>query len=139
MRRVTAWTLGALLVLVIFGALGAAAEALRANPNHRHRQHRQPRQPNEEKRKSNSNSNSNSNPNPKFIMEGMTGGLNVTSDDLVGYAESNAYSDSGDAKMYGDISWKIKKCSTITQADLNRAVNDAVTKAKSNCRRGYYE
>jgi|LauGreDrversion4_2_1035121.scaffolds.fasta_scaffold22148_5 hypothetical protein len=105
MRRVTAWTLGALLVLVIFGALGAAVEAIRSMPP----------------------------------TEGMMGGLNVTSDDLVGYAESNAYGDSSDAKMYGDISWKIKTCSTITQADLNRAVNDAVTKAKSNCRRGYYE
>ncbi len=129
MRRVTAWTLGTLLVLVIFGALGAAAEAIRSNPN----QSRQQQQPNEGKRKSNSKSKS------SFIMEGMMGGLNVTSDDLVGYAESNAYSDSSDAKIYGDISWKIKNCSTITQADLNRAVNDAVTKAKSNCQRGYYE
>ncbi len=69
----------------------------------------------------------------------MIGGLNVTSDDLVGYAESNAYSDASDAKIYGDVLWNIKKCSTITQADLNRAVNDAVTKAKANCRRGYYD
>ena len=68
----------------------------------------------------------------------MIGGLNVTSDDLVGYAESNAYSDASDAKIYGDVLWNIKKCSTITQADLDRAVNDAATKAKANCRRGYY-
>ncbi len=111
MRRITAWTLGALLVLVICGALGAAAQAVKASQATR------------------------SGPRSK---EGMIGGLNVTSDDLVGYAESNAYSDTSDAKMYGDISWKIKNCSTITQADLDRAVNDAVTQAKSNCKRGYY-
>jgi hypothetical protein len=68
--------------------------------------------------------------------EPMIGGLNVTSDDLVGMAESNAYSDKSDSKMYGDISWKIKQCSTITQADLNRAVNNAIVNARLSCRRG---
>lgn len=118
MRRVTAWTLGTLLVLVIFGALGAVSEVLRVK-----------RRQQEQKQ----------DPVPKPMMEGMMGGLNVTSDDLVGYAESNAYNDSSDSKIYGDLSWKIKNCSTITQADLNRAVNDAVTKTKANCRRGYYD
>ena len=69
-------------------------------------------------------------------QEPMIGGLNVTSDDLVGMAESNAYSDKSDSKTYGDISWKIKQCSTITQADLNRAVNNAIVNARLNCRRG---
>jgi hypothetical protein len=70
------------------------------------------------------------------MHEPMIGGLNVTSDDLVGYAESNAYADRSDSKAYGDIAWKIKSCSTITQAELNRAVNDAVAKTKAECRRG---
>jgi hypothetical protein len=96
MKPVTAWILGAVLVLVIFGAV----ESVRR-------------------------------------VETMIGGLNVTSDDLVGTAaESNAYSDKSDSKTYGDISWKIKQCSTITQADLNRAVNNAVVNARLNCRRG---
>jgi hypothetical protein len=51
-------------------------------------------------------------------------------------AESNAYSDKSDSKTYGDISWKIKQCSTITQADLNRAVNNAIANARLSCRRG---
>ena len=70
------------------------------------------------------------------INEPMIGGLNVTSDDLVGYGESNAYSDRSDSKAYGDIAWKIKSCSTITERDLARAVNDAVAKTKADCRRG---
>lgn len=98
MKPVTAWILGTVLVLVLFGAVESVRRAL--------------------------------------IQETMIGGINVTSDDLVGYAESNAYSDKSDSKTYGDISWKIKQCSTITQADVNRAVNSAVVNARLNCRRG---
>ena len=70
------------------------------------------------------------------IKESMVGGLNVTSDDLVGYAESNAYSDTSDAKIFSDIAWKINGCSTITQADLNNAVSDAIRSTQTKCRSG---
>lgn len=99
-KSVFAWILGAVLVLVLFGALESVRRVV-------------------------------------FAQEPMIGGLNVTSDDLVGgMAESNAYSDKSDSKTYGDISWKIKQCSTITQADLNRAVNNAIANARLSCRRG---
>lgn len=99
MKSITSWMLGAVLVLVLFGAVESVRRVLQK-------------------------------------QEPMIGGLNVTSDDLVGMAESNAYSDKSDSKMYGDISWKIKQCSTITQADLNRAVNNAIVNARLSCRRG---
>jgi hypothetical protein len=98
-KTAASWILGAVLVLVLFGAVESVRRVLQK-------------------------------------QEPMIGGLNVTSDDLVGMAESNAYSDKSDSKTYGDISWKIKQCSTITQADLNRAVNNAIVNARLNCRRG---
>ena len=120
MRRVTSWTLAVLLVLVICGALGAVQQAVTTAAARAR------------------NKNNNNNNKVHNVKESMVGGLNVTSDDLVGYAESNGYSDTSDSKLYGDISWKIKNCSTITQTDLDRAVNDAVVKTQANCRRGYY-
>jgi hypothetical protein len=101
MKPVTAWILGAVLVLVIFGSVESVCSALES----------------------------------LYAKETMIGGLNVTSDDLVGLAESNAYSDKSDSKMYGDLSFKINKCSTITEADLNREVNNAIINARLNCRR----
>ena len=98
-KTAASWILGAVLVLVLFGAVESVRRVLQK-------------------------------------QEPMIGGLNVTSDDLVGMAESNAYSDKSDSKTYGDISWKIKQCSTITQADLNRAVNNAIVNARLSCRRG---
>ena len=97
MKPVSAWTLGAFLVLVILSALESVRRVVQ--------------------------------------QETMIGGLNVTSDDLVGMAESNVFSDKSDSKTYGDISWKIKQCSTITQADLNREVNNAIVNARLSCRR----
>ena len=105
MRRITYWTLAVLLVLAMCGVLEAVRRALAHQSQDLN----------------------------KTVKESMVGGLNVTSDDLAGYAESNAYSDTSDSKIYGDISWKIKNCSTITQADLNRAVNEAVVKTKASC------
>lgn len=99
LKTIASWILGAVLVLVLFGAVESVRRVVLA-------------------------------------QESMIGGLNVTSDDLVGMAESNVYSDKSDSKTYGDIWWKIKQCSTITQADLNRAVNNAIVNARLNCRRG---
>lgn len=109
MKSVTAWILGAFLVLVLFGAVESVHRVVFADQPQSQTQSQQ---------------------------EPMIGGLNVTSDDLVGMAESNVYSDKSDSKTYGDISWKIKQCSTITQDDLNRAVNNAIVNARLSCRRG---
>lgn len=121
-KRAVTWIIGVALVLVIFGALEAVRRALEddvlnrvANASH-----------------------NKLNKLKKLNAEGMIGGLNVTSDDLVGYTESSAYGDKSDSKVYSDIAWKIKNCSTITNADVNRAVNDAVSKVRreqaNNCR-----
>jgi hypothetical protein len=110
-KRTTAvvtWIIGLVLVVIIFGALEAVRRALEPDKDD-----------NDELRQA-----------IKLSAEGMIGGLNVTSDDLVGYAESNVYSDKSDSKAYSDIAWKIKNCSTITSADVNRAVNDAVSKVR---------
>lgn len=119
------WIIGLALVVVIFGALEAVRRALEPNEDNNLRQAIK-----DEVLKRVSNHVNHANHNKLSVEEGMIGGLNVTSDDLVGYAESNAYSDKSDSKIYSDIAWKIKKCSTITPADLNRAVNDAVSKVR---------
>lgn len=107
LKSVTVWILGTVLVLIIFGAIESVRRVVFADQLQIQSQ-----------------------------QEPMIGGLNVTSDDLVGMAESNVYSDKSDSKTYGDISWKIKQCSTITEADLNREVNNAIVNARLNCRRG---
>jgi len=53
------------------------------------------------------------------FKEGMMFGVDATSDDLLNYT------DSPDADIRNDIKWKIRKCSTITQQDLDNAVADA--------------
>ena len=121
------WIIGVALVVIIFGALEAVRRALEPDE-----------EDNDELRQAIkdevlnrvSNHNANNANNNKLSAEGMIGGINVTSDDLVGYSESNAYSDKSDSKAYSDIAWKIKNCSTITSADVNRAVNDAVSKVR---------
>lgn len=126
------WIVGLALVIVIFGALEAVRRAL--EPDEDDNNLRQAIKDEVLKRVS-SNAN---HANKLSVEEGMIGGLNVTSDDLVGYGESNVYSDKSDSKIYSDIAWKIKNCSTITAAELNRAVNDAVLKVQrdqaSNCK-----
>jgi hypothetical protein len=115
---VVTWIIGLVLVIVIFGALEAVRRALDPDED-KDDDLRQAIKDDILKNHAN-----------KLSTEGMIGGLNVTSDDLVGYAESNAYSDKSDSKAYSDIAWKIKNCSTITRADVNRAVNDAVSKVR---------
>jgi hypothetical protein len=117
------WIFGLVLVVIIFGALEAVRRAL--EPEEEDNDLRQAIKDEVLNRVSNHNANNN-----KLSAEGMIGGINVTSDDLVGYAESNVYSDKSDSKAYSDIAWKIKNCSTITSADVNRAVNDAVSKVR---------
>jgi len=125
---VVTWIIGVALVVIIFGALEAVRRAL--EPDQEDTDLREAIKDEVLKRFENNNKLS--------VEEGMIGGINVTSDDLVGYAESNAYSDKSDSKAYSDIAWKIKNCSTITSADVNRAVNDAVSKVRreqaSNCK-----
>jgi hypothetical protein len=53
------------------------------------------------------------------FKEGMMFGVDATSDDLL------SYTDSADADIGNAIKWKVKKCSTITQQDLDTAVADA--------------
>lgn len=118
------WIFGLVLVVIIFGALEAVRRALEPEEEE-DTDLRQAIKDEVLNRVSNHNANNN-----KLSAEGMIGGLNVTSDDLVGYAESNVYSDKSDSKAYSDIAWKIKNCSTITTADVNRAVNDAVSKVR---------
>jgi hypothetical protein len=113
-------------VVIIFGALETVRRALEPDKDDND-ELRQAIKDEVLNRISNHNHNANNN---KLSAEGMIGGLNVTSDDLVGYAESNVYSDKSDSKAYSDIAWKIKNCSTITSADVNRAVNDAVSKVR---------
>ena len=126
---IVTWVIGLALVVVIFGALEAVRRAL--EPDQEDNDLREAIKHEVLNRVSNHNAN-------KLSAEGMIGGINVTSDDLVGYSESNAYSDKSDSKAYSDIAWKIKNCSTITSADVNRAVNDAVSKVRreqaSNCK-----
>ena len=122
---VVTWLIGLALVVVIFGALEAVRRAL--EPDEDDNDLRQAIKDEVLNRVSNHVTHANNN---KLSAEGMIGGINVTSDDLVGYGESNAYSDKSDSKAYSDIAWKIKNCSTITSADVNRAVNDAVSKVK---------
>lgn len=126
----TAWAIGICLVVVIFGAIEAVRRALEPGTeedsnNAEDRETRQLIKTEVLKKLSATEA-----PNAWSQSEGMIGGINVTSDDLVGYGESNAYSDKSDSKIYSDITWKIKNCSTITSADVNRAVNDAVSKVK---------
>jgi hypothetical protein len=132
-KRTVKWLIGLVLVIVIFGALEAVRRALEPDEDDSLRQ-----AITDEVLKQVSNHVNHATNNKLSVEEGMIGGLNVTSDDLVGYAESNAYSDKSDSKAYSDIAWKIKNCSTITPADLNRAVNDAVSKVRreqaSNCK-----
>jgi hypothetical protein len=121
---VVTWLIGVALVVIIFGALEAVRRAFNSDKDEDDNL-RQAIKDEVLKRVSNHATN-----NKLSVEEGMIGGLNVTSDDLVGYAESNAYSDKSDSKAYSDIAWKIKNCSTITSADVNRAVNDAVSKVR---------
>lgn len=125
----TAWVIGIFLVIAVFGAIEAVRRALPVLGEDANAEDRETRQliKTEVLNKLSANEVV---PNAWSQSEGMIGGINVTSDDLVGYAESNAYSDKSDSKAYGDIAWKIKNCSTITTADLNRAVNDAVSKVR---------
>lgn len=120
-KRAVTWIIGLALVVVIFGALEAVRRALDPDKDEDDNM-RQAIKDEVLKRFENNNKLS--------VEEGMIGGINVTSDDLVGYAESNAYSDKSDSKIYSDVAWKIKNCSTITSADVNRAVNDAVSKVR---------
>jgi hypothetical protein len=120
-KRAVTWIIGLALVVVIFGALEAVRRALEPGEDEDDNM-RQAIKDEVLKRFENNNKLS--------VEEGMIGGINVTSDDLVGYAESNAYSDKSDSKIYSDVAWKIKNCSTITSADVNRAVNDAVSKVR---------
>lgn len=120
------WIIGVALVVIIFGALEAVRRAL--EPDQEDNDLREAIKHEVLNRVSNHVNHANH--NKLSVEEGMIGGLNVTSDDLVGYAESNAYSDKSDSKIYSDIAWKIKNCSTITPADVNRAVNDAVSKVR---------
>lgn len=121
-KRAVTWIIGLALVVVIFGALEAVRRALEPDEDEDDNNMRQAIKDEVLKRFENNNKLS--------VEEGMIGGINVTSDDLVGYAESNAYSDKSDSKIYSDVAWKIKNCSTITSADVNRAVNDAVSKVR---------
>lgn len=50
--------------------------------------------------------------------EGMLG-FNVTSDDMLNYT------DRADADITNSIKWKVRGCSTISQADLDTAVANA--------------
>jgi hypothetical protein len=121
-KRAVTWIIGLALVVVIFGALEAVRRALDPDKDEDDNNMRQAIKDEVLKRFENNNKLS--------VEEGMIGGINVTSDDLVGYAESNSYSDKSDSKIYSDVAWKIKNCSTITSADVNRAVNDAVSKVR---------
>jgi hypothetical protein len=127
-KRAVTWIIGLALVVVIFGALEAVRRAL--EPDEEDDNLRQAIKDEVLNRVSNPATHATHATNNKLSAEGMIGGINVTSDDLVGYGESNAYSDKSDSKAYSDIAWKIKNCSTITSADVNRAVNDAVSKAR---------
>ena len=126
-KRTVTWIFGLVLVVIIFGALEAVRRALGPEEEEEDNDLREAIKDEVLKRVSNHATHANNN---KLSAEGMIGGLNVTSDDLVGYGESNAYSDKSDSKAYSDIAWKIKNCSTITSADVNRAVNDAVSKVR---------
>lgn len=126
---VVTWIIGLVLVIVIFGALEAVRRAFDPNPNEHEEEEDNIRQAIKDE-VLNRVSNHANHENKLSVEEGMIGGINVTSDDLVGYSESNAYSDRSDSKAYSDIAWKIKNCSTITSADVNRAVNDAVSKVR---------
>jgi hypothetical protein len=123
------WIFGLVLVVIIFGALEAVRRALEPDKDE-YDNLRQAIKDEVLNRVSNRATYATRANNNKLSAEGMIGGINVTSDDLVGYAESNAYSDKSDSKAYSDIAWKIKNCSTITRADVNRAVDDAVSKVR---------
>ena len=126
---VVTWIFGLVLVVIIFGALEAVRRAL--EPDQEDNDLREAIKDEVLKRIDNSATHATHATNNKLsVEEGMIGGINVTSDDLVGYGESNAYSDKSDSKAYSEIAWKIKNCSTITSADVNRAVNDAVSKVR---------
>jgi hypothetical protein len=130
---VVTWIIGLALVVVMFGALEAVRRALEPEEEEEEEEDNGLRQAMKDEvlnRVSNRATHANHATNNKLSAEGMIGGLNVTSDDLVGYGESNAYSDKSDSKAYSDIAWKIKNCSTITNADVNRAVDDAVSKVR---------
>jgi hypothetical protein len=128
MKRATAWVIGIFLVIAVFGAVEAVRRALTVPEEDTNAEDRETRQL--IKTEVLNKLSANEVPNAWSKPEGMIGGINVTSDDLVGYGESNAYSDKSDAKAYSDIAWKIKNCSTITTADVNRAVNAAVSKVR---------
>ena len=59
--------------------------------------------------------------------EGMMFGFDATSDDLMG-----GYMDNADADIKNEIRWKVKRCSTTTQADVDRSVNEAKRTQKCN-------
>ena len=65
------------------------------------------------------------------FKEGMMFGVDATSDDLLNYT------DSADADITDAIKWKIKKCSTITQLDLDTAVADAKRVQRINDSRNF--
>lgn len=124
---VVTWIIGLVLVVIVFGALEAVRRTLEPDEDGNDELRQAIK---DEVLKRVSNRATHANNNKLLSTEGMIGGLNVTSDDLVGYGESNAYSDKSDSKIYSDVAWKIKNCSTITSADVNRAVNDAVSKVR---------
>ena len=127
-KRTVNWLIGLVLVIVIFGALEAVRRALEPDEDDSLRQAITDEVLKQVSNHVNHVNHVNHATNNKLsVEEGMIGGLNVTSDDLVGYAESNAYSDKSDSKAYSDIAWKIKNCSTITRADVKRAVDNAVS------------
>jgi hypothetical protein len=134
---VVTWIIGLALVIVIFGALEAVRRAFNPDKAEDDTNLRQAikdevfnRVSNHANHSNHMNHSNHATNNKLSVEEGMIGGLNVTSDDLVGYGESNVYSDKSDSKIYSDVAWKIKNCSTITSADVNRAVNDAVSKVR---------
>lgn len=64
--------------------------------------------------------------------EGMMFGFDTTSDDLTG-----GYMDNADADIKNEIRWKVTQCSTITPADLKRAVDEAKRTQKFNDARNF--
>jgi hypothetical protein len=68
--------------------------------------------------------------------EGMVFGFNATSDDMLNYT------DRADADITNSIKWKVRGCSTISQADLDAAVANAKRAQQiedsGTCEKRYY-